>query len=265
MRSLLTALCTFLLPNVLAFPILRLLGHRIHHSVKIGWSWLWIDGLELAENARIGHANFIQVHRLQMGAAAIIRNRNRMRGPLYISLAKQAAIGNNNSIYRATTPVTAGLAELRLGQLAILTSKHHLDCTRSIYIGDFTTISGLGSQFWTHGYFHAASGAERIRIDGEIRIGNNVSIGSQCVLNPGIQIANHVHLGSHMAVGKSLLQSGMYVAQPLRRLERDIDELRYRLVHDASVTADEVYVKKIVVKSAPMTPAQAEKMLCHAE
>ena len=60
-----------------------------------------------------------------------------------------------------------------------------------------------------------------MRIDGSIHIGNNVYIGSGCMVSMGVRIADAVTVGSLSSVSKSLEQSGLYVSQPLRHIETD--------------------------------------------
>ncbi|MFK7775925.1 MAG: hypothetical protein AB8F94_27625 [Saprospiraceae bacterium] len=170
---------------------------------------------------------------------------NRIRGAMNVIMAAESVIANSNSIFRASSPVTYGSGTLKIGRFGMLVSKHHLDCTRSITIGENTTIGGLGSQFWTHGYFHGPIGKERIRIDGEIIIGNNVYVGTNATFNPGVEVGDGISIGSNVCVSRSIKRPGMYVAQPLRFIEKEIDSIRDALnkVEEESLI-DEVYEKK---------------------
>lgn len=199
----------------------------------------------MGKNAWIGNFNFIQINKLFLGQNAFIKSRNRIRGPMNILMAEEASISNSNSIYRAYHPVCEGISTLKLGNLGQIISKNHLDCTRSIEIGDNTTIGGLGSQLWTHGFFHSRHGRGRVRVDGAIKIGNNVYVGSRCTFNPGIEITDGVTLGSNMAVAKSLTKPGMYVPQPLRHIDKNINDLKLKLKRVDSITIGEVYEKAV--------------------
>jgi acetyltransferase-like isoleucine patch superfamily enzyme len=245
MKPYLSALISFTLPSKLAIPLLNLLGHKIHASARIGWSWLQCHSIEMGAATRIGHFNLIRIHELSMEEQASIRTFNRMKGPLKLIMGKEAAIGSQNSIYRAPYPITIGESVLKMGVLTIITSKHQFDCTRSIEIGDYTTISGFDSQFWTHGYYHADEGRERIRIDGSIIIENNVSIGSRCLFNPGVKIGACINVGGNSCVSKSLELPGMYVAQPLRYLNRSMKGIQAKLTKNAAFQVENVYEKTI--------------------
>lgn len=246
MKSIVTAMISLVFPSVIAVRLLRLLGHHIHADARIGFSWLQCNMIQMEANSRVGHFNLIRIPSIRLGKNASIRSLNRMKGPFSLWMEKRAAIGNSNSIYRGPRPITLGAAELRMGELAIITSKHALDCTRSITIGDFTTISGFDTQFWTHGFYHENEGAGRIRIDGAITIGKNVSIGSRCVINPGVTIGDAINVGGNACVSKSIFESGMYVSQALRFIPTDITKIKERLNKNHQYTIADVYEKSHV-------------------
>ena len=120
-----------------------------------------------------------------------------------------------------------------------------MDLTKSITLGDFVTIGGHAGQFWTHGFVHAPSGADRIRVDGEIVIGDNVYIGSRCTFNPGVYIASGISLGANSCISKSLLVKGMYVSQGLRYVPQDFEKIKARLKKTPSSLSSPVYEKEI--------------------
>jgi acetyltransferase-like isoleucine patch superfamily enzyme len=220
MRRSLTLILAFLFPTWLISWILNLLGHEVSGSARIGFSIISLSGkLTLRERARIRHSNVIHVNSLFIDKEGHIGRLNTLRGPLDIELAKQAAIGNGNKIYRAPAPVSYGSAILKLGVLSKITGNHRLDCMRSIVIGDYSTVAGHDTQVWTHAYYHDQEGPGRFRVDGEVIIGNNVNIGSRCVIMGGVTIANAVVVGANSCVSKSLLVTGIYVNQPLRLID----------------------------------------------
>ncbi len=216
-----SALVILCLPSRLCKPILRLLGHRISAQARLGFSLVLADHLVLQGTARIGHFNLLRLRRLVMRQGAYLGRGNVIHGPISVSLAERAAIGNNNKIVRGTRGlVTSGPACLRLGELAKITAEHRLDCTTSVSIGAFSTIAGTSCELWTHGYVHDQTGPGRYRIDGPVRIGRNVYIGSASVITAGVTIADGVIVGAGTTVARSLLEPGLYVSAGLRKLER---------------------------------------------
>ncbi len=243
MQKYLTFLCC-LFPSKAAILFLKLLGHKVSWKSRIGFSIIMVEKLILEKNTKIGHFNFIKIHSIEFLSGAYIGHLNILRGPFSLQCANRGSIGNSNIISRAKIGVTYKEAILKLGELAKITARHSVDLTRSISIGDFSTIAGAGSQLWTHGYIHASSGPGRIRVDGEIVVKNNVYIGSQCILNAGITINKAITVGSNSTISKDLMESGMYVGQKLRFIEKDIEEVKSVLSKvDLPYIIEDVYEK----------------------
>lgn len=240
-----TAIIIFSLPSRMVGILLNFLGHKIHPTAKIGFTLISVNKLYMDKDARIGHFNIIIANKLLMREGAFMKKFNRVRGPINLLFRKYAALANSNNVYRGKAPITKGLATLKLGQLGQIVSKNTLDLTCSISLGDNSTIGGHGGQFWTHGFVHERKGSGRIRVDGEIVIGNNVYVGSRCTFNPSVFVADGISIGSNVSVSKSMKKPGMYVAQPLRYLPQDIDEIRSRLIKVENQKIEEVYEKVI--------------------
>lgn len=245
MKNKITAIITFCLPSRLAGMILNLMGHKIHPTAKIGFSFLVVNKLYLDKGVHIGHFNIVIANKLLMREGAFMKKFNRVRGPINLLFGKNAALANSNNIYRGNAPITTGLATLKLGELGQIVSKNMLDLTKSITIGDNSTIGGHGGQFWTHGFVHAKEGSGRIRVDGEVFIGNNVYVGSRCTFNPGVFVGDGISIGSNVCVAKSLKKSGMYVAQSLRWIPQNLNEIRDRLTKIENHQLEDVYEKVI--------------------
>lgn len=216
-----TLLAALLLPSPLAVACLRLLGHRVGPACRVGVSVVLVDRLLLAGNNRIGHFNLLHCRRVVMRKHAYIGRFNVANGPFSISLGVSGAIGNNNKIVRGPAGiVTHGPALLKLGELAKITSEHRVDCTCSVHIGDYSTLAGVGSQIWTHAYIHDLTGPGRYRIDGKVRIANNVYIGAGSIVSMAVSICPGAMIGAGTTVSRSLTEPGLYVSSPMRQLPR---------------------------------------------
>ena len=246
MKSFLTAIISLLVRSKLAVPLLNLLGHKIHRTAKIGCSFLRCDHIYMDKHTHIGHLNIIQVRKLLLREKAFIKSKNRIKGPLNILMRREAAIARDNSIFRGAPPICLGVATLRLDELGQVISKHHLDCTKSISVGKNSTIGGLGTQFWTHGFMHAPTGRKRIRVEGEIIIGNNVYVGSRCVFNPGVKVGDSISIGSNATIAKSLSEPGMYVSQALRHIKRNIEDVEAKLERKEQYTLETAVYEKAI-------------------
>lgn len=230
--------------NFLKIFLLNLIGHSISYKSKIGMSFLFVKRLSLEEGSKIGSFNYIKTNKLELKKNSFIGRFNRIKGPFNIIMDIQSGISKSNKIRRAYHPVTYGDSYLSLGVNAIIVSNHFLDLTRSITIGDHSIIAGIESQLWTHGYYHADKGSDRIRIDGNIILGNNVYVGSSCIFNPGISVGNAIHIGAGSVISKDLMKSGMYVSQALRHIDNDIEKIKGKLKKvDELNLVEPVYVK----------------------
>lgn len=226
MRTLLRAILLFGLPSRLAVLAANLLGYQVHHTARIGFSFISVDGLKMGPGTLIGHGNQI-------------------RGPFDVVMSERAKIGHFNTISRAAEGISVGKATLSMGVWSAVTARHRLDLCSSISIGNFSTVAGTGSQLWTHGYVHDLEGIGRYRIDGSIEIGNNVYIGTMCFISMGVNISDGIIVGGGSSVAKDLVEQGVYVSGPLRQLARPKDpDVRSDLTAvDPGLSCDRVYRK----------------------
>jgi len=197
------ALLLLIFPTWLVRWAVHAFGHSLERGAKVGFSWVCVERLELASTGKIGHFN-------------------RCAGAIRIALQDSGHIGHFNTIVRARF-IGGGPTSLTLGRVAKITSRHRLDLTCSISIGDFSTVAGTASQLWTHGYVHAMEGVSRYRIDGPIVIEANVYVGTMSFISMGVRIARGVIVGGGSSVAKSLLKPGLYVSGSLRQLPRPAD------------------------------------------
>jgi acetyltransferase-like isoleucine patch superfamily enzyme len=152
---------------------------------------------------------------------------NVARGPVAVLLDEGSEIGNRNHIVRAPQGlVSVGLAVLRLARHSKLTSRHYVDCTCSIRLGQYSIVAGADTQIWTHGYVHETSGPGRYRLDGGVSIGANVYVGSRCIILAGVRVADGAMIGAGVTVARNLSEPLLYVSGPLRELPRPIDPVQ---------------------------------------
>lgn len=234
----------FLLPSFISVLLLKAIGYKVGKNVKIGFSFIKLKNIEFGDNVKIGHCNLILNNSIILASNTQIGYLNILKGPFNLILDKEASIGNKNYFTRGALGITYGKSTLALGKLTKITTGHHLDLTRSIRFGNFSILAGINSQLWTHGYYHATEGKERIRIDGEIKIGDNVYIGSRCLFNPNVNVANSIHIGGGSVISKDLKKSGMYVGQGLRFIENNIELIKAKLhKNDDPNLVEQIYTK----------------------
>lgn len=232
-----------LLPSFLLRLIGPLFNVHLLNGSRIGFSYIDSDFVYLNE-ANIGHFNYIKISSLILAKGAYIVHCNRISGKIAIKLSKSSAIGNFNTIVKASSNVKSTSSSLYLGVLSKITSRHYIDCLCNITILSYSTLAGSGSQVWTHGYYHYPDFHKRVRIDGSIRIGRYCYIGSNSVFNPGVKICNSVNLGANSTISKNIDKSGFYVNQALRMIEGvpNFDERLSRVPDD--ISPETAYEKK---------------------
>lgn len=229
MRSFITAVITLIIPiNFLKVFLLKLLGHKVSYRSRLGMSFIRVKRIILADYASIGRFNFIKIEELELENSSFIKHGNFIRGPFNILIREKGSMTNQNKIRRAYAPITAGVSTLEIGKDSHIVSNQFLDLTKSIKFGQRSQIAGIGAQFWTHGYIHFKN-QERVRVDGDILIGDNVYIGSRCTFNAGVTIGDNITIGSNSVVSKDLVEPGLYVNQPLRFIQRDEQNLLTKL------------------------------------
>jgi acetyltransferase-like isoleucine patch superfamily enzyme len=178
------------LSMLLPWPIRRVFLSRvfqwkIHSTARIGFSFVAVDYLEMSAHAQIGNCN-------------IIRNLNSVR------LAEYSKIGTFNWLYgmrkhnpRHFRSETARDPALIIGMHTSITSRHLIDATNTVRIGEYSTIAGFRSQIITHG----------INIDDclqetePVTIGNYVMIGTGCIILKGAVVPNFCVVAAGSVVG----------------------------------------------------------------
>lgn len=235
-----------LLPTCVAAPLARACGHRIAPGVRIGFSLLLSRRIYLDADTRIGHLNLVSTDRLVLRKDATIGHLNLCTGPFSILLKPQAALGNRNHLTRAARGIVHGPSQLVLGVLSKISAQHRLDLTASILLGHHTQLAGSGTQIWTHGYIHDPEGPSRYRIDGAVRLGNNVSIGSRALLTGGARVGSNITVGAGATVTGRLEKPGLYVTPPLRHLPPPADpDSRIDLVRVADAALVDTVFRKV--------------------
>lgn len=229
MKKIITLFIGLIPIGIIRKLFLNLIGHKVSYKSKLGLNILYINYIKLEEGSRVGNFNLIASKSLHLETDSFIKRLNYFKGPFKVYLSHKSGISNSNKFRRANYPISAGEASLYLGKNSFIVSNHFIDLTRSVSFGDNSILAGINTQLWTHGYYHANEGPDRIRIDGDIEIGNNVYVGSRCLFNPGVKVRDAIHIGAGSVISKNLEQSGMYVSQELRYLKNDINTIKEKL------------------------------------
>ncbi len=163
----LSAILLLFLPSVLKINLLRILGHDVHKSAYIGFSYLNIKNITIGEKCYIGVGNiFTHLDTLVMHTGSRINRWNRF-----------------------TSDSTCD-AKLRLHRHASISLRHYFDVCDLVEIGANTIVAGHRSTFFTH-----SKGVETIDYVKPIIIGEWCYLGSSLCVAPGVRIGDHCFVG----------------------------------------------------------------------
>jgi acetyltransferase-like isoleucine patch superfamily enzyme len=205
LRRIIYVLTMFLPWRLRRLALIKLFGYSIHQTAYIGISWICPHELILEEYARIGHFTFCRpIDRLVLGAHAILGSLNWITG------------FNTKDAHPHFSTDQGRRSELLLGAHSAVTSRHLIDCTASVRLGDFSTFAGYRSQILTHAIDIAASR----QTSAPISIGKYCFIGTGSILLKGCSIPDYSVLAAGSVVAAELKESyALYGGVPARLIK----------------------------------------------
>lgn len=197
------ALIIMVLPSTLKVLALRFLGHEVHKTARIGFSYLHVQRLSLGEDTYIGSGN-------------IFTNLN------YLQLQREARINRWNRF----TSAPGYVGQLIVGQRSSISLRHYFDVCDVVKIGNDTIIAGHRSTFFTH-----SKGLENVDYVKPIRIGNWCYLGSNLCVVPGAGVGSHCFVGMGAVLVEDLSHEKycLLVGNPVRIKKRLPEESPYFL------------------------------------
>lgn len=224
MKYIVSILLFFLPPSIVNFicRCLRYHGFKISgENIKVGFSIIICDEIELTDNSSIGHLNLIKCNKLLMKGGEI-QHLNFIKGCFSVKMFERSWINNQNKI--SALGKTYHDVSLILEEGAKIGVKHLLDMTDSITIGKNSMLAGADTQIWTHNFYFSKNSSKMAREDAPVIIGTNCYIGARCTIMAGVNISNAITVGANSCISKSLSKQGLYVGQGLRFIEFDPDK-----------------------------------------
>lgn len=202
---------TLVLPWKLRRLILNTMpGIWLHPRSYMGFSIVVAVSMRLEDGARIGHFNFIRgLENLLVGYCSTIGSFNWISGyPL--SRKGSFLVSRDPSLY--------------LGREAAITSRHLIDCTDSVRIGEFSILAGYRSQILTHGIDVRTS----IQRCSPVSVGRYCFIGTSTVLLQGANINDRVVVAASSVVtsGLSAGSNKLYGGVPAKYI-RDLHDCSF--------------------------------------
>jgi serine acetyltransferase len=191
----------------------RLLGWELHPTAHIGRSIVLVKQLSMGPGAVIGSFNVIRnLDELRMAAGAHIATRN------FIACPPTAAQAFQHSPNRH--------AALIMGEHAMITIGHEIDCSDRVEIGAHSAIAGFRSQVLTH--------SVNLMLDrqttGPVTIGHHCAIMSGCLLLNGTRVPSRSVISAGSVVTTKLATELTFYrgnpAQPVRDLPANLGYFR---------------------------------------
>ena len=153
----------------------HVMGYKIGRNVKIGLSFLGAGNMTIGDDVRIGNFNrFKGIPSVDIGSDTIISNWNHFTSNRLFYSEKGRVEKNVNP-------------KLVIGKHVGIAIRHYFDVQDEFYIGDFTTIAGVDSQFFTH-QIDITNNCQSAK---PIHIGKYCMLGSGCKVSPGTIIQDY--------------------------------------------------------------------------
>lgn len=172
----LSRLALAILPSSLKIALLRSRGHQIGARCRIGCTYLDAKRIEMGDDCRIAHFNYI-------------------KGLSLLRMEDHARIGGRfnwiTAAARHRSDADSGHGELHIGFGSNITGRHYLDVQRRVSIGRMTLMAGHGTTIWTHSVDEIEQGDER-----GVTIGDNCYVGSHCIFVQGATLGDRVIVGA---------------------------------------------------------------------
>jgi acetyltransferase-like isoleucine patch superfamily enzyme len=213
-RALVVSAMSLILPWPLRRWLLRLLcGYSFGEGARIGFSLIGCASLHMGASSRIGHFNVVKGMRADLGERATIGDFNWISG---------LAAGSQKHFTEESGRDPAFV----LGPHAAVTSRHYIDCSNCVNIGEFSIVGGARSQILTH----AVDFARNRQVSAPVRIGRYSFVGTGCVVLKGAELPDCSVLAAGSSLSRAFgdtftLYSGV-PAKPVRPLDRDADYFR---------------------------------------
>lgn len=177
-------------------------------------------GYAVDPTARVAPVLLIRVERLVMDRDAAIGFGNVLRGLREVRFGASATAGQWNWISGAPSlwaaaPAPAGT--IALGEHSAVTSRHYVDATGGIVIGNHSTIAGVRSTILTH----EIDIRRNVQTLKGVRVGSFVLMGSNTKIVPGADVPDRVliAMGSVLARGADE-EMALYAGSPARVVRR---------------------------------------------
>ncbi len=165
---------------------------------------------KIGKGFKIGFGSYIDSREILVDKNVCIGNLVRIKQLDRFELGENSSIGSSTVICGAYEINKFAEREFVCGRNVGILCSHYFDVVSPIIIGDYVTIAGKWTQFYTHSFDLAPN-----RLDGGIHIGNHVYIGAASLINLGVNICDNVVIQGGCCVNKDINEPGVYASQKI--------------------------------------------------
>ena len=205
MKKIINVIIIFLPWKIRRFILNHFYHYQIHPTAHIGFSYIYPVRLIMAEGAKIGHLNVaIHLEMIQMDKNCSISQKNWITGfPLKDK--------SNFKDFPNRKPY------LIMKEDSGITKQHHIDCTDTVLVGEFTTIAGYGTQILTH----STSLKNNRQACAPITIGHHCCVGTRSIILPGSELPSQSALGAGAVLNKKYTEKlALYGGVPAKFIKK---------------------------------------------
>lgn len=149
------------------------------------------------------------------------------------SVVEKAEIGDNSCIEGRVVFTGHGKGYIKIGKESYIGIYNVLDWSNEIVIGDYVHIAGPSTGIWTHSSAKICLNSiplndksENVRPTAPVHIENNVWVGGNCTIYPGVRIGNHSIIAPNSAVTKTVPPYSMLGGVPailIKKIEKNLN------------------------------------------
>lgn len=184
-------------------------------------------GYKIDKTAYISRLSIVVPDELEMGASSYIGAMSMIKGMRRVQVGECGYIGALNWIYGFPgKSIKLHFADVqRVCQLVVcrhasVTSRHIIDCTDEVIIGEYSTVAGYRTQILTHSIdLH-----ESRQNCKPVHIGRYCFIGTDCVLLGGASLPDYSVLAAHSLYSMSQAESYYYYGGVPARQIKPVDK-----------------------------------------
>lgn len=144
------------------------------------------------------------------------------------TMLRKIKIGDNTMFESGIKVVGTGKGHINIGKECYMGVNNIIDTSDNITIGDFVHIAGPSTAFWCHSTANMCINGiplndinrDKYRPTGQIIVENNVYIGGNCTIYPGITIGNNSIIAPNSAVTKSVPSNTLVGGVPAKEIKK---------------------------------------------